>query len=76
MIISPCIGICKTHHRIDYFYGYGIDNNEKKLWKSVDITDQQKNDNLTNIKKKPAGWQLENLKYSYKHKLKNDIFLF
>jgi len=34
------------------------------------------NDNLTNIQKRLAGWQLEIFKDSYKYKLENGIYLF
>ena len=76
MIISPCISICKTDPQTGYCYGCGRNNEEKKLWKLEDTTDLWKNDNLTNIQKRLAGWQLESFKDSYKHKLKNGISLF
>ena len=76
MIISPCISICKTDPQTGYCYGCGRNNEEKKLWKLVDTTDQWKNDNLTNIQRRLAGWQLKSFKDSYKHKLENGISLF
>ena len=76
MIISPCISICKTDPLTSYCYGCGRSNEEKKLWKLEDTTDQWKNDNLINIQKRLAGWQLESFKESYKHKLENGISLF
>ena len=76
MIISPCISICKTDPQTGYCYGCGRNNDEKKLWKLEDTTDQWKNDNLTNIQKRLAGWQLKSFKDSYKHKLENGISLF
>jgi predicted Fe-S protein YdhL (DUF1289 family) len=76
MIISPCISICKTDPQTGYCYGCGRNNDEKKLWKLEDTTDQWKNDNLNNIQKRLAGWQLESFKDSYKYKLKNGISLF
>ena len=39
-------------------------------------SDEWKNDNLTNIQKRLAGWQLESFKDSYNHKLENGISLF
>ena len=76
MITSPCISICKTDPQTGYCYGCGRDNEEKKLWKAEDTSDQWKNGNLINIQKKLTGWQLESFKDSYKHKLKNGISLF
>jgi|TARA_B110000027_G_C16095845_1_gene290748 predicted Fe-S protein YdhL (DUF1289 family) len=76
MIISPCISICKTDPQTGYCYGCGRTNDEKKLWKSEDTTDQWKNDNLIDVQKRLNGWQLESFKDSYRHKLENGISLF
>jgi len=76
MTISPCISICKTDPLTGYCYGCGRSNEEKKLWKLEDTSNQWKNENLTNIKKRLTGWQLESFKDSYKHKLENGISLF
>ena len=76
MIISPCISICKIDPQTGYCYGCGRDNEEKKLWKLEDTSDQWKNDNLINIQKRLAGWQLKNFKDSYKYKIENGISLF
>ena len=76
MITSPCISICKTDPQTGYCYGCGRDNEEKKLWKLEDTTDQWKIDSLTAIQKRLSGWQLESFKDSYKHKTENGISLF
>jgi len=76
MIISPCISICKIDPQTGYCYGCGRNNEEKKLWKLEDTSDQWKSDNLGSIQKRLTGWQLESFKDSYKHKLKNGISLF
>ena len=76
MIISPCISICRTDPKTGYCYGCGRNNEEKKLWKLEDTSNQWKNDNLTNIKKRLTGWQLDSFKNSYKYKLENGISLF
>jgi|TARA_B110000037_G_scaffold52190_1_gene64088 uncharacterized protein len=76
MIISPCISICKTDPQTGYCYGCGRSNEEKRLWKLQDTTNQWKNDNLTIIQKRLTGWQLESFKDSYKHKTENGISLF
>jgi len=76
MITSPCISICKTDPLTGYCYGCGRNNEDKKLWKSENTSDQWKNDNLTIIQKRLSGWQLESFKDSYKHKTENGISLF
>ena len=76
MIISPCISICKTDPQTGYCYGCGRNNEEKKLCKLEDTSNQWKNDNLSNIQKRLTGWQLESFKDSYKHKVENGISLF
>jgi predicted Fe-S protein YdhL (DUF1289 family) len=76
MIISPCISICKTDPQTGYCYGCGRSNEEKKLWKLKNTSNQWKNDNLTDIQKRLTGWQLESFKDSYKHKTENGISLF
>ena len=76
MIISPCISICKTDPQTGYCYGCGRGNEEKRLWKLENTSNQWKNDNLNNIQKRLSGWQLESFKDSYKHKIENGISLF
>ena len=76
MIISPCISICKTDPQTGYCYGCGRSNEEKRLWKLEDTSNQWKNDNLISIQKRLTGWQLESFRDSYKHKLENGISLF
>ena len=76
MIISPCISICKTDPQTGYCYGCGRSDDEKKLWKLEKTTEVWKRDNLDNIEKRLAGWQLESFKESYQHKKDNGISLF
>ena len=76
MIISPCISICKTDPVTGYCYGCGRNNEDKKIWKLENTSDQWKIDNLSDIKKRLSGWQLESFKDSYKHKTENGISLF
>ena len=76
MITSPCISICKTDPLTGYCYGCGRKNEDKKIWKLKNTSDQWKNDNLIEIQNRLSGWQLESFKDSYKHKAKNGISLF
>ena len=75
MIVSPCISICKTDPLTGFCYGCGRNNEEKKIWKTQDTTDEWKKKNLTEISKRLEGWQLESFEESYKHKIENGISL-
>ena len=76
MIISPCIGICKTDPLTGYCYGCGRNNDDKKKWKNDDTKDEWKKNNLIEIAKRLNGWQLKSFKESYNHKVKKGISLF
>ena len=76
MIISPCISICKTDPVTGYCYGCARANEEKKIWKDEQTTEEWKKNNLNEITKRMSGWQLESFKESYEHKIKNGISLF
>jgi predicted Fe-S protein YdhL (DUF1289 family) len=76
MIVSPCISICKTDPSTGFCYGCGRNNEEKKLWKLGETSDQWKNKNLETIKKRLTGWQLESFEESYTYKINNGISLF
>ena len=75
MIISPCISICKTDPKTGYCYGCGRNNEEKKIWKLEETSDQWKEDNIEAIKKRLTGWQLKSFEESYTYKIKNGISL-
>mgnify|MGYP003682303355 FL=1 len=76
MIVSPCISICKTDPVTGYCYGCGRNNEEKKIWKTEETKDEWKIKNLTEIKSRLKGWQLESFEDSYKNKIENGISLF
>ena len=76
MIVSPCISICKTDPQTGYCYGCGRNNEDKKMWKLEDTTEQWKEGNLVQIQKRLNGWQLESFRESYQHKIKSGISLF
>ena len=73
MIISPCISICSTAPIRGYCYGCARSNDEKRIWKDENTTDEWKRKNLEEIQKRMAGWQLESFKESYKFKAENGI---
>ena len=76
MIVSPCISICKTDPVTSYCYGCARTDEEKKLWKDENISDEWKSKNLELIASRMKGWQLEAFKESYNHKINNGISLF
>ena len=75
MIVSPCISICKTDPVTGFCYGCGRNNQEKKIWKAQDTTDEWKRKSLIEIRKRLDGWQLESFEESYKHKIEKGISL-
>ena len=76
MIISPCISICRTDPKTGYCYGCGRSNDEKKIWKAEDTTDDWKYNNIKEIRSRLTGWQLESFNESYEYKIQNGISLF
>ena len=76
MIVSPCISICKTDPSTGYCYGCGRSNEEKRIWKLEDTTEEWKNNNLEIIRKRLSGWQLDSFNESYDHKVNNGMSLF
>ena len=76
MIISPCISICRTDPKTGYCYGCGRSNDEKKIWKAEDTTDNWKDNNIKEIRSRLTGWQLESFNESYEYKIQNGISLF
>ena len=76
MNISPCLSICKTDPITGYCYGCARNNEEKKIWKDEQTTEEWKKNNLKEITKRMSGWQLESFKESYRYKINNGISLF
>ena len=76
MIISPCISICKTDPVTGLCYGCARNNEEKRIWKEENTSDEWKIKNLEEIKSRLSGWQLDSFKQSYNYKIKEGISLF
>ena len=76
MIISPCISICKTDPVTGFCYGCGRSNEEKKIWKLENTTNEWKTNNIKVIKTRLNGWQLKSFEQSYTYKQENGISLF
>ena len=75
-IISPCISICKTDPVTGYCYGCARTNEEKKLWKDENTTNEWKINNIKLITTRMKGWQLDTFRESYNYKIKEGISLF
>ena len=76
MIISPCISICKTDPQTGYCYDCGRNNDEKRIWKLEETSEEWKKSNLITLQSRLEGWQLESFKDSYNHKIENGISLY
>ena len=59
-----------------YCYGCGRTNEEKKIWKLENTTNEWKINNIKVIKTRLSGWQLESFEQSYTYKVENGISLF
>ena len=75
-IVSPCISICKTDPITGYCYGCARTNEEKKLWKNENTSNEWKTKNLDNIVTRMKGWQLETFKESYEYKIKEGVSIY
>ena len=67
-IVSPCISVCKTDPVSGFCYGCGRSNDDKKLWKDENTSDEWKINNIEELKKRLFGWHLEAFEASYKSK--------
>lgn len=74
-IVSPCISVCKTDPVSGFCYGCGRSNDEKKLWKDENTSNEWKLNNIEVLKKRLSGWQLEAFNESYKSKKDNGLSL-
>tara|TARA_Y100000992_G_C21062321_1_gene394748 strand:- start:408 stop:659 length:252 start_codon:yes stop_codon:yes gene_type:complete len=68
-IISPCISICKSDPDTGFCYGCARTDEEKKIWKNLDTTDQWKVENLKILKSRMSETQKKVFEKSYKEKL-------
>ena len=75
-IISPCISICRTDPRTGYCYGCARTEKEKIIWKDEKTSNKWKEENITELLERMAGWQLDAFKESYDHKVKTGISIF
>lgn len=74
-IVSPCISVCKTDPISGYCYGCGRSNDEKKIWKDENTSNEWKLHNIENLKSRLSDWQLNAFIESYKSKKNSGISL-
>ena len=75
MVVSPCIGICKSDTITGFCYGCARNSEEKLRWKDKNSGDDWKLKNLIEIKSRMKGWQLDSFEKSYNYKCVHGISL-
>ena len=69
-IISPCISICKSDPKNGFCYGCARTDQEKKIWKNLETTNDWKNKNLKVLTSRMSETQLKTFNQSYDEKIK------
>ncbi len=68
-IISPCISICKSDPATNFCYGCARTDEEKKIWKNPNTTNEWKKENLNILMGRMNEAQLKTFGQSYEEKL-------
>ena len=68
-IISPCISICKSDPATNFCYGCARTDEEKKIWKNPNTTNEWKKENLNILMGRMNKTQLKTFGQSYEEKL-------
>ena len=74
-IVSPCMSVCKTDPISGFCYGCGRTDEDKRIWKDRETTDEWKISNLESLRNRLNGWQLEAFDKSYNFKKETGISL-
>ena len=74
-IVSPCMSVCKTDPISGYCYGCGRTDEDKKMWKDSETSDEWKINNLELLRTRLNGWQKDAFDESYAYKKENGISL-
>ena len=69
-IVSQCISICKTDPLTGYCYGCARTEEEKKIWKNPETTNDWKKENLKVLTSRMSDSQLKTFNQSYNEKIK------
>ena len=70
------VSVYKTDPVTGFCYGCARTNEEKKLWKNENTSNEWKTKNLDNIVTRMKGWQLETFKESYEYKIKEGVSIY
>ena len=68
--ISPCISICKSNPKTGFCYGCARTDDEKKIWKNPETTNEWKKENLKILTSRMSESQLKTFNQSYNEKIK------
>ena len=68
--ISPCISICKSDPKYGFCYGCARTDDEKKIWKNPETTNEWKKANLKILTSRMSETQLKTFNQSYNEKIK------
>ena len=68
-IISPCISVCKTNPSTGFCFGCARNEEEKKVWKDPNTTNEWKEENLKVIISRMTGSQIKTFNQSYEEKI-------
>jgi len=74
-IVTPCMSVCKTDPISGYCYGCGRTDEDKKMWKDPETSDEWKINNLELLRTRLNGWQKDAFDESYAYKKENGISL-
>ena len=69
-LLSPCISICKSDPKTGFCYGCARTDQEKKIWKNLETTNEWKNKNLKVLTSRMSETQLKTFNQSYDEKIK------
>ena len=68
--ISPCISICKSDPKTGFCYGCARTDDEKKIWKNPETTNEWKKASLKILTLRMSDAQLKTFNQSYNEKIK------
>ena len=74
-IVTPCMSVCKTDPISGFCYGCGRTDEDKKMWKDPETSDEWKMGNLELLRTRLNGWQKDAFDKSYAYKKENGISL-
>ena len=74
-IVTPCMSVCKTDPISGYCYGCGRTDEDKKMWKDPETSNEWKITNLELLRTRLNGWQKDAFDKSYAYKKENGISL-